>query len=133
MPTPPKADPPKNCLACGEPLVRKRYNGRLEDRTRFLKRWHCDQSCANTRLEIQVDSHRWRARQIMPRRKCSACGAEERLHVHHKDRNPANNDPANLEVLCGSCHLLLHWREDWVHRRRPPTGGHTSQLSGSGS
>lgn len=29
--------------------------------------------------------------------------------VHHKDRNPKNNNEANLESLC-------HWCHDWEHR-----------------
>jgi hypothetical protein len=111
-----KADPEKLCETCGEPMERKRYNGRLEDRTRFLERKHCSQSCANTRTEIQPNSHRWRARQIRKRDACEECRTKLDLHVHHKDRNPANNDPSNLAVLCASCHLKLHWREDRAKR-----------------
>src|SRR5574341_873468 len=53
----------------------------------------------------------------MPRRKstemlgthCEVCGKTScKLHVHHKDRNPANNSPANLQTLCVSCHRLTH-------------------------
>lgn len=112
MPIPPKVDPVKNCKACGQPLVRKRYGKRLEDRTRFLAREHCNQSCANSREAVQADSHRWKARQIKPRERCTRCGAMNSLHVHHKDRNPANNALENLTVLCASCHLKLHWAED---------------------
>lgn len=40
--------------------------------------------------------------------------------VHHKDRNPANNDPDNLEVyLNNSEHFLA---EHSVHQRDPKTG-----------
>lgn len=112
MPTPPKTDPMKDCKACGKPLARKRYGKRLEDRTRFLAREHCGQSCANSREAVQADSHRWKARQVKPREKCETCLTEKNLHVHHKDRNPANNSPENLSVLCASCHLKLHWTED---------------------
>ncbi len=43
---------------------------------------------------------------------CQDCGvylggsSNERrlLHVHHRDLNPQNNDPNNLEVLCVICH-----------------------------
>jgi 5-methylcytosine-specific restriction endonuclease McrA len=44
---------------------------------------------------------------------CEHCGKkrnnEERykgwLTVHHKDRNPKNNNPENLIVLCPRCHF----------------------------
>ena len=116
MPIPPKSDPAKNCKACGTPLMRKRYGGRLEDRTRFLKREHCDQACANTRPAIQANSHRRHARKLVPLSECEKCGTSSRLHVHHKDRNPANNAMSNLQVLCASCHLKLHWAEDRAAR-----------------
>lgn len=135
MPVPPKADPIKLCKICGALLVRKRFNGRLEDRTRFLSRKTCGQSCGNSRTTVQVDSHRWRARQIHKATACE-CGATTKLHVHHKDRNPANNDPANLQTLCSSCHLKLHWREDRAERIaaiRASTGGRTRRRSTGGN
>jgi hypothetical protein len=112
MPVPPKPDPTKCCETCGTELLRKRFaSGRLEDRTVFLKRRNCSQACANTREEVTRSGHQYRAK---PHRKatCEECGTTERLHVHHRDRNWANDDPANLETLCASCHLRLHWRED---------------------
>lgn len=112
-----KVDPEKNCQICGTPLTRKRFaSGRLEDRNVFLKRTHCSQACANSRVIVQADSHRWRARQVKWRDRCEDCGTGEKLHVHHKDRNPANNHPDNLAILCSSCHLKLHWREDREYR-----------------
>ena len=112
MPVPPKPDPIKFCRVCGKQLHRKRYNGRLEDMGVFLRRQACSQSCANSLTRVQADSFRWRARQIMERTACTECGSTEHLHVHHRDRDVTNNDPSNLEVLCASCHLRLHWRED---------------------
>ena len=112
MAIPAKTDPVKFCRNCGAELVRKRFGKRLEDRTRFLSRETCGQSCGNTKDSIQADSHRWRARKVKARVQCVTCKAKTNLHVHHKDRNPANNSPENLEVLCASCHLKLHWAED---------------------
>ena len=133
MAIPAKLDPKKNCKACGEALERKRYGKRLEDRTRFLAREHCDQTCANSRAAIQADSHRWRARQIKARKQCRTCSATSNLHVHHKDRNPANNSPENLEVLCASCHLRLHWSEDRESRLEAKRiGDRMNQLLGAG-
>ena len=28
--------------------------------------------------------------------------------IHHKDRNPENNNPANLILLCKKCHKKIH-------------------------
>jgi hypothetical protein len=35
------------------------------------------------------------------------------LTVHHKDHDPQNNDPDNLEALCAPCHLKKEraWRQ----------------------
>ena len=111
MGTPILPVPAKNCETCGTPMERKRYNGRLEDRAVYMRRRHCSLSCANSRQEVTKDAHHWRAR-LHKADSCEVCGPTERLHVHHKDRNHENNDPANLATLCASCHLKLHWRED---------------------
>lgn len=42
---------------------------------------------------------------------CEQCGAApggRRLHVHHRDENPYNNDPSNLITLCTTCHYAQH-------------------------
>jgi len=40
---------------------------------------------------------------------CQKCGIEcdgvHVLTVHHKDYDPSNNNPDNLEVLCQGCHF----------------------------
>jgi len=39
---------------------------------------------------------------------CEECERQgrtiEAAEVHHKDENPMNNEPSNLESLCRSCH-----------------------------
>ena len=44
--------------------------------------------------------------------KCCECGRVDthrnRTHVHHKDRDKANNHPNNLITLCAYCHGRMH-------------------------
>jgi 5-methylcytosine-specific restriction endonuclease McrA/predicted nucleic acid-binding Zn ribbon protein len=124
----PKPDPIKYCQACGKLMTRKRFgtSRTLEDMGRFLARQNCSQSCGNTKTVVTKDTLHWRARKHRATA-CSKCGSTNDLHVHHKDRDPANNDPTNLQTLCSSCHLKLHWQEDRAKRaaaaatyRRPP-------------
>ena len=45
--------------------------------------------------------------------RCGRCGAAGRLEVHHKQplhRGGEPYDPANLEVVCRSCHVEAHRR-----------------------
>jgi hypothetical protein len=59
--------------------------------------------------------------------RCERCGVtdeelwreygNDRLHVHHRDRDVQHNEPDNLEVLCASCHRKEH-RNDTRQRVR---------------
>lgn len=111
MPFPPKEDPTKLCVNCGQQFYRRRFGTRLEDRSRFLTRANCSQTCGNSKAEVVKSTNHWRARQHMAKA-CAECGTTHGLHVHHIDRTPANNHPSNLMTLCASHHLKLHWRED---------------------
>ena len=42
------------------------------------------------------------------RGRCAVCGGEATLHVHHIDRDPTNDAPANLITLCETCHARAH-------------------------
>lgn len=39
--------------------------------------------------------------------KCMICKSESNLHVHHLDKNPENNEEANLKTLCKDCHIKV--------------------------
>jgi hypothetical protein len=41
---------------------------------------------------------------------CIYCGyhSVSGLHIHHENRNPADNRIGNLETVCLMCHLILH-------------------------
>jgi 5-methylcytosine-specific restriction endonuclease McrA len=44
---------------------------------------------------------------------CALCDRDDlETQVHHKDRNPHNNQPENLMTLCEPCHRVLHATED---------------------
>lgn len=58
-------------------------------------------------------------------KKCQECGSSENLVVHHKDKNRANNNIENLEVLCRSCHQSKS-------RKNSKNWGSTKELIGNG-
>ena len=106
LPTPPKA-----CQQCGTILQRARMNGRLEDRTTFLRRRYCGRECMALAMQKPTCNSISHSRMKAARAKakaCAHCGAKERLHVHHRDENPRNNEPSNLLTLCASCHKKSH-------------------------
>ena len=113
MSRPQKPTPLRFCTACGRKLERKRFNGVLEDLSRFKQRKYCDQLCMGAGMEGSIkvvsarNSRRQSAKQVA--KCCSRCGRfGKRLYVHHQDENPLNNDPSNLMTLCGSCHRRSH-------------------------
>ena len=40
--------------------------------------------------------------------KCSICGSQEDLVLHHKDFNRQNNELDNIQLLCKTCHMKAH-------------------------
>jgi len=42
--------------------------------------------------------------------KCEQCGQLYNLLVHHIDQNRSNNEFNNFQVLCTSCHAIVHKR-----------------------
>ena len=49
-------------------------------------------------------------------RKCIVCGSENKISVHHKDRNKKNNTKENLVVLCDPCHKRIHIKDGEMGR-----------------
>lgn len=116
-----KEVPPKNCAHCGSPFQRTRYNGVLEDASRFEKRLYCSKACSALAHRLESPSRSAMLKRIVKKRKpsCAKCGARSRLSNHHKDRDWRNNDPSNLETLCSSCHTSLHHEADEIHPSTP--------------
>jgi predicted nucleic acid-binding Zn ribbon protein len=53
---------------------------------------------------------------------CQRCGGTP-AHplVHHKNGNPQDDTPSNLEVLCRPCHTALHKSAEWKSRQASPS------------
>ena len=121
----PKKTAERECKHCLTPLERKRFNGRLEDNGAFKKRIFCNRSCMAEWMEgqIKVESEKNSRRQSAKAAKesCEICSrSDTRLSVHHKDADPMNNTPSNLQTLCGSCHRRCHspnFMEDGVTQK----------------
>ena len=109
----PKPVPEKYCVRCGQRLYRKRYNGTLEDRTRFLKRKYCSLRCANLRgIRSKKSGPQHRISQKFRKPQCESCGKvpvkSQHLHTHHINGDSMDHRKENLQTLCVGCHLKLH-------------------------
>lgn len=106
------------CGHCGKPLVRKRFNDRLEDFGVFSRRKYCGTECmgeAKLRPPKSKSAECRHARRIAKRNgllgtACGKCGSTDSLDLHHNDGNRTNNTAANLQTLCDSCHTEWHWQ-----------------------
>jgi hypothetical protein len=47
-------------------------------------------------------------KKVCEKKKCLWCKTDKKLLYHHKDKNRANNDKDNIQVMCCSCHKRLH-------------------------
>jgi hypothetical protein len=99
------------CPICGLPF--------RSDRSAKSKRT-CSRACAAELRASKLtkgraaskQAARGRARRFVRVESCARCGSsgspENSLEIHHRDRDPYNNDPSNLEVVCGLCHTEEH-------------------------
>jgi len=76
----------------------------------------CD-VCMEVRLqkrkEYQENTEWNKLRRLVFRRDgdiCKICGTQERLIIHHWDKNRKNNTFSNLITFCERCHILIHRR-----------------------
>ena len=115
-----KPDEVKYCLQCQVLLTRKRYNGVLEDNGRFHKRKYCNQVCmAKHQMKEQAQKSALLKRLMKFRKdKCDLCKTNQRLGVHHKNGNQADNSEDNLMTLCSPCHTKWHWEHGKVMPKR---------------
>lgn len=99
----------KPCVVCG-----CLFHGDYGRKSRITCSADCRLERAKTRRTYKGDqaslqAARGRAHSRLKTNKCDRCGRiTKRIEVHHKDRNPYNNHPANLEPLCSTCHGMEH-------------------------
>lgn len=112
-------DPLKMCQACGAVMHRKKFGKaqQLEDNACFARRKYCSIACRGAGCKVQNPSRQTLQRRLwedkaLRKPACERCGGIERLSLHHKDRNPFNNEQSNHETLCVRCHTKEHWRTD---------------------
>lgn len=67
----------------------------------------------------------YRARKILGDAPCAHCGGPGEV-VHHRDENPWNNEPTNLQRLCRPCHINHHRHELLAARGINPEGTQTA-------
>lgn len=92
------------CMDCGCAISRRSIRCRsCADRAQYKE------DCRDTTARMRKGC------QSQRKTECDVCGVSEtltKLHVHHKDRSPWNNDPSNLSTLCPTCHARIHAKED---------------------
>ena len=105
----------RECEVCGRPLERVMKGGRLETDKEFARRHWCSRTCL--RLTLQQPRNQnpllavYSAQALRFKKKaCEACGAREKLEVHHVGGNWRDNREENLQTLCHACHRLWHNR-----------------------
>lgn len=104
----------KDCIQCGDRMIQPKWkNGNFD--SRFHKRKFCGRACYRDWRLAQPpptdDAGRRRAQKSFVSLHCSRCRATVALVRHHKNRNPMDNSPGNVEVLCHSCHNREHGPE----------------------
>lgn len=111
MPRMPEDCGSKTCEYCNRSFDRRRFGTRIEDIGAFRRRRFCSRRCmANSMVKGASRTQRTtrhQAQKIKGSGPCESCG-DPGAHVHHKDRNPGNNSPANLSRLCLPCHRKAH-------------------------
>ena len=132
-----KQEPEKYCAFCGKRMHRVRFpSGRLEDLQSFARRKYCDRLCmrkafvktgedTNQLYRSYHSSAEKLAYLILGKeRKCEKCGSIENIDVHHIDGNRNNNTPENIMVLCRSCHMKEHSKNQVCVICGKPMKGH---------
>jgi hypothetical protein len=102
----------RDCPACGASF---RFEGGVKARITCGRRECSRKQRASKTFKGRAASKqaaRGRGRKAVSVDLCNRCGRADsptvRLEVHHRDRDPYNNEVQNLEVLCRLCHTAEH-------------------------
>lgn len=111
-----------NCEACGKKCT-------TSPSRRNYKKKFCSLECREYKRKTDVERRKqskictlkkrgfYTSRQLrkyifeFKAKKCEICGYDEYdfcLDLHHRDKNPTNNNPENISILCVICHRKLH-------------------------
>lgn len=102
------------CVECG-----KRFVHYTNSKTKA--KLYCSPTCKTKNLSGEKHSQ-WQGGiasnhyQKYTKDKCERCGSIKFLVGHHVDRDRENNDPANIETLCRSCHAKEHNLADNINK-----------------
>jgi endogenous inhibitor of DNA gyrase (YacG/DUF329 family) len=116
---------PKICPVCGKVYTLKgtswfkdTCSEKCHKRKKYLESWDgghytgksisSDKGSALSHAQIEARRIMWEV--LKEPRECRVCHSTEKVEVHHRDENPFNNDPANLDRLCDRCHIEEHVR-----------------------
>lgn len=111
MGRPAKPTPERRCKACGGLIPRPVKNGRIEELAAYVRKVYCNRACMKVGMQKRVCrsvSHSRSKAAATVKPSCEVCGKVGRLHVHHIDEDPLNNDASNLRTLCPRCHRRSH-------------------------
>ena len=116
MPNNRPSPPVKHCPFCGSLLVRQPLrNGCMESYADLRKRTYCNKECMKSAFRVNYlkppkspDASRCHSRRMVSPGACERCGKPNAKDVHHRDHNPMNNSPENLERICRKCHMKAH-------------------------
>lgn len=128
----------KFCLECGQQFFLRwpkegwKHGGRLFCRRRCQSLWQLRQPATwregLTPAQIEryraVNASRLELRRAMPDQPCEVCGTLEKIHRHHRDHNPFNNNTCNVAFLCARHHAQQHRIDDG----RPMPSVHPKQI-----
>jgi hypothetical protein len=109
-----KARTTKTCAHCGKSL------SRLTD---VYRRKFCSRQCQwehQVKAPTTPEAGRWQAQHLFDNTNCEVCGATGENHRHHRDEDPTNNAPENIQILCRKHHTEVH-RANVVARRNAST------------
>lgn len=65
--------------------------------------------CPSKGDRLQRKRGHYKAKKLYPLGNCEICGARA-VDRHHRDGNPENNAPQNIERLCRRCHMVADGR-----------------------